>query len=170
MSDLKEYRIHIGNISPKLKENSNLLEQRISKFDLKMVSSLEFHTKPIATKYFAYTTVLASPQNFNKFKTSLNGVQFMGLKLSIELAKPSYQERFHHLLKKKSKQLEQDEIKLGKIAKSRFNRLAELHTNYPTNPITSTIVTAPKPTTYSVSQHTFNNTSANTKTRHHLID
>lgn len=163
MSDLKEYRIHIGNISPKLKENSNLLEQRISKFDLKMVSSLEFHTKPIATKYFAYTTVLASPQNFNKFKTSLNGVQFMGLKLSIELAKPSYQERFHHLLKKKSKQLEQDEIKLGKIAKSRFNRLAELHTNYPTNPITSTIVTAPKPTTYSVSQHTFNNTSANTK-------
>ncbi|CCG24435.1 Nop8 protein [Candida orthopsilosis Co 90-125] len=163
MSDLKEYRIHIGNISPKLKENSNLLEQRISKFDLKMVSSLEFHTKPIETKYFAYTTVLASPSNFNKFKTSLNGVQFMGLKLSIDLAKPSYQERFHNLSKNKSKQLEQDEIKLGKIAKSRFNRLAELHTNYPTNPITSTIVTAPKPTTYSVSQHTFNNTSANTK-------
>lgn len=163
MSNQKEYRIHIGNISPKLKENSNLLEQRISKFDLQVISPLEFHTKPIETKYFAYTTVLGTPADFNTFKSSLNGVQFMGLKLSIGIAKPSFRERFHNLLKNKSEQLQQDEIKQAIIAQSRLDRITELNTSYPTNPITSSIVTAPKPTVHSVSQHTFNNASATTK-------
>ena len=163
MSDLKEYRIHIGNISPKLKENSNLLQQRIAKFDIKITSPLEFHTKPIETKYFAYTSVLASPANFIKLKSSLHGVQFMGLKLTVGIAKPSYQERFHSLLKSKLKQLHQEEIKQAKIAESRQNRLLELQTSYPTNPVTSTIVNTPKPSTYSLSEHTFNNASANTK-------
>ncbi|KAI5967510.1 NOP8 [Candida theae] len=163
MSDLKEYRIHIGNISPKLKDNSNLLEQRIRKFDIDIKLPLEFHTKPIETKYFAYTTILASSANFSKLKASLHGVQFMGLKLTISIAKPSYQERFHTISQSKLKQLRQDELKQEKIANSRLDRIRELHTSYPTNPITSTIVTTPKPSTFSLSQHIFNNTSANTK-------
>ncbi|KAI5952123.1 NOP8 [Candida margitis] len=163
MSDLKEYRIHIGNISPKLKENSNLLQQRIGKFDVKVISQLEFHTKPVETKYFAYTTIHASPSNFSKLKNSLHGVEFMGMKLNIGLAKPSYQERLNKLSKTKVKQLEKEETKQSKISESRSDRLLELRTSYSTNPTTSSIVTAPKPTIYSVSQHTFNDASANTK-------
>lgn len=94
MTDVKEIRLHIGNISPKLKESPESLTSRIEKFG-EIIKSLEFHTKPLQLHYFAYITISINDSNLEKLKKSLNGVLFMGMKLSINIAKPSYLERFN---------------------------------------------------------------------------
>ncbi|KAI3403063.2 ALG3 [Candida oxycetoniae] len=175
MSEVNQLRLHIGNISPKLKENSQLLNLRISKFCQEILSPLEFHTKPLELKYFAYITLQITRQNYEKLKQALNGVLFMGLKLTIALAKPiSFQEKLSHSHSHSLSQhnmvnqrkLHDKEVKNNKIAKSRIDRILESQTKYPTNSITSTIRTSPFPflhAIYSKSEHTFNNISATTK-------
>ncbi|KAK6869091.1 60S ribosome subunit biogenesis protein NOP8 [Candida tropicalis] len=164
MTDVKEIRLHIGNISPKLKESPESLTSRIEKFG-EIIKSLEFHTKPLQLHYFAYITISINDSNLEKLKKSLNGVLFMGMKLSINIAKPSYLERFNKSSESKGSTKKQEEqLRRDKIVKSRLEKIKEYKTNYPTNNITSSIViSSMNPSTYSVSEHTFKNISGNTK-------
>ncbi|KAF6069776.1 hypothetical protein FOB64_002855 [Candida albicans] len=184
-SPIKDFRVYIGNISPKLKENEQSLTTRIAKYGI-IKSPLEFHTKPLQLYYFAYVTISTTDSEFNKLKKSLNGVLFMGMKLIISLAKPNYLERWKKSNSKDKdkeggrsnnnqiKQLEQ--LRRDKIVESRLEKIQEYKTNYPTNKFTSNLITCynagfnqPE---ISISEHTTNNISANTKNpppKHRLI-
>lgn len=184
-SPIKDFRVYIGNISPKLKENEQSLITRIAKYGI-IKSPLEFHTKPLQLYYFAYVTISTTDSEFNKLKKSLNGVLFMGMKLIISLAKPNYLERWKKSNSKDKdkeggrsnnnqiKQLEQ--LRRDKIVESRLEKIQEYKTNYPTNKFTSNLITCynagfnqPE---ISILEHTINNISANTKNpppKHRLI-
>ena len=171
MSELKELRIHIGNVSSKLHDNSSLLEQRLSKYATSVISPLEFHTKPLQLHYFAYVTISITQQNYEKLKSALNGVVFMGSKLSVSIAKPSYTARLEEQatknkasvnLRKVAKKLEKE----VKIAQARARRIEESQCTYPTNSFTLGIRISdrlPIHDRFSLSEHTANNTTANTK-------
>ncbi|KAI5963185.1 NOP8 [Candida pseudojiufengensis] len=160
--EIKQLRIHIGNISPKLKENPNLLESRIEKFNFILIKPLTFHTKPLQLKYFAFITIESSTKEYEKFKNSLNGVVFMGLKLNIALAKPEFKERFK-IIKNTPEDLK-NQLKQSQIVQSRTKRIEESRNKYPINSITSHISTAQTLSPIiSKSEHTFQNNSANTK-------
>ncbi|KAG7666069.1 NOP8 [[Candida] subhashii] len=158
-----DLRIHIGNISPKLQSNPASLTTRIEKFG-KISSDLEFHTKPLNDHYFAYVTLHTTSSEYEKLKNALNGMVFMGKKLSISLAKPSFDNR----LQEKPDFQRSERLKRDKISQTRLARIQESKATYYTNSITSSLITPPSSTltnaqNFSLSQHTFNNTSGNTK-------
>ncbi|RLV96595.1 60S ribosome subunit biogenesis protein NOP8 [Spathaspora sp. JA1] len=82
-------RIHIGNISPSLHSQPDTLTTRLSKYG-EIIKPLTFHTKPSQDHYFAYVTLNITSESFTKLKSQLNGMKFMGNKLSINVAKPEY--------------------------------------------------------------------------------
>ncbi|KAL6454254.1 NOP8 60S ribosome subunit biogenesis protein NOP8 [Candida maltosa Xu316] len=158
----KELRIHIGNVSPKLKESSSSLTSRIEKYG-KIITPIEFHTKPSQSHYFGYITLSTTNQEYEKLKKSLNGVQFMGMKLSVSLAKPTYLEKLQIHNNRTYQTKHEEQLRRDKIVKSRLEKIKEYKTVYPVNNITSQIVTSSNPSTYSVSEHTYKNISGNVK-------
>ncbi|KAF8002301.1 hypothetical protein HF325_003266 [Metschnikowia pulcherrima] len=84
-------RVHIGNISPKLKENGALLSSRLAKYGI-IKNPLEFHTKALGDYYFAYVDIELSDKEFERLKATLNGMLYMGRKISISAAKSLYME------------------------------------------------------------------------------
>lgn len=170
-------RLHIGNISPKLVENSALLEARLAKFG-RITKSLLFHTKPVNDFYFAFLEIDLSEKQYEKLKSFLNGMLFMGRKLTISLAKPDFQQTW----KKDSKRSGPSKRDLEKqegIARTRLLRISEAHTAVPSNTIlgaplvkTSLVGANNSSNGYFKSAHTHNNASANTKNKspsHDLI-
>ncbi|EGW30492.1 uncharacterized protein SPAPADRAFT_52572 [Spathaspora passalidarum NRRL Y-27907] len=159
-------RIHIGSISPNLQSNPDSLTTRLEKFG-KVVTPLSFHTKPTADHYFAYVTLDITSANFDKLKGQLNGVTFMGRKLSVSIAKPSYLDQVS-----KPDHTKQERITRDKISQIRQARITDGHTQYKQT-TSGEICTAPLVTgSWSVSPHTFENKSANTKNKppsHNLV-
>lgn len=177
METAKSRRIHIGNISKKLAENTDSFIARLSKFG-KVEGSIDLRTKPVNDFYYAFIDMEISDKQFESLKKSLNGVLFMGRKLTISVAKTDYMERW----KKDAGRPETSKsvlMKHANIANARDKRISESRTTYPTNSITgaplySTSLPAPNNSSigYACSPHTFNNTSANTKNKapsHSLI-
>ncbi|CAI5760536.1 unnamed protein product [Candida verbasci] len=156
---MSKIRIHISNISPNLKEKPESLISRIEKLGIKVENELEIHTKPLQYKYFAYLNIFATDSQFENLKKSLNGVMFMGMKLNISKAKKvSYKKRIKEEVEDK------EQIIQDKVNKSRLEKIEEYHTTYPANRFTKNIVTTPlQSSIISLSEHTFNNTSGNTK-------
>ncbi|CAK9440065.1 uncharacterized protein LODBEIA_P41650 [Lodderomyces beijingensis] len=180
MADLKEIRVHIGNISPKLRANSTSLEQRLTKYSDSIISPLEFHTKPLQDSYFAYVTISALQSEFEKLKQALNGVVFMGMKLSVGVAKPLFAERLMRERERKEKLSSRKnlakKVKESQIVEARRQRIQEARTRFPTNDVTGTVRTStysPQLDIVSKSEHTLNSgslgstsTSASTRDKH----
>lgn len=140
MSDqeLKDYRIHIGNISSKIAADTSLLTRRVSKFGT-ILDDLELHTKPLGDYYFGYLTLRTTEKDLGKLKATLSGSVFMGGRLTISQAK----ERFESILQKE--QLEHKKSngfdRLGDIvSQRRKERIIEANTEYPTNTVFGTLV------------------------------
>ncbi|ABN66378.2 putaative nucleolar protein required for 60S ribosome biogenesis [Scheffersomyces stipitis CBS 6054] len=174
MSDLeeeKDLRIHIGNVSPKLFENQTTLSTRLSKFGT-VVKELELFTKPLQDHYFGYITLKITPSSYDKLKAAFNGVLFMGMKLTVAIAKVSFQDRLAKDLTRNDEK-KSERLKRAKIKESRDKRISEAETMYPVNSITGALlttsgtITAPNQSAqgYSISAHTYNDISGNTKNK-----
>lgn len=163
-------RIHIGNISSKLAESKDSLVTRLEKFGT-VKGAIDLRTKPVNDFFFAFIDMEISDKLLEKLKSSLNGILFMGRKLTVSIAKNDYMERWQ----KDSGRPEISKAtlaKLANIAAARNNRIREASTNFPSNSITgaplhSTSIPAPNNSSigYSCSPHTTNNMSANTKNK-----
>lgn len=161
-------RIHIGNISAELAQNSNALTTRLLKFG-DIAKPLELHTKPVNDYFFAFADMELSDKEFEKLKTAFNGIQYMGRKLTIAAAKPSYD-------KAGPKDRSRPEISrkvLAKhegIANARASRISESQMSSFLNRLTggpvaktSSIGATNSVLGYHISSHTTNNLSGNTK-------
>lgn len=170
-------RIHIGNISQKLAESKDSLEARLGKFG-KVTGSIDLRTKPVNDFYYAFVDMEILDKQFEKLKMSLNGILFMGRKLTISLAKEDYLQRW----KKDSGRPETSKAVLAKqanIAAARIERIREANAKYPVNSMSGAMLqstSSPAPNNssmgYLCSPHTFNGSSANTKNKapsHDLI-
>lgn len=163
-------RIHIGNISAKLAEIKDSFLLRLGKFGT-VKGPMDLRTKPVGDFYFAFVDMEISDKHFEKLRSSLNGILFMGKKLSINIAKGDYMDRW----KKDAGRPEISKAtlaKLANIAAARADRIRELSIKYPSNsisgtPLHSTSVPAPNNSSmgYECSAHTTNNLSANTKNK-----
>lgn len=165
---LKDYRIHIGNISSKIAGDVSLLTRRISKFGT-ILDDIELHTKPLGDHYFGYLTLRTTEKDLGKLKATLSGSVFMGGRLTISQAK----ERYESILQKE--QLEHKKSngydRLGDIvSQRRRERIKEANTEYPTNSVSGTLVgsigqigSINSLMGYSKSAHTFAGLSGNVK-------
>lgn len=158
-------RIHIGNISPGLAEKKDDLTRRLAKFGT-VCTPLELHTKPINDFYFAYIDMDISDESFKKLKAGLNGVLFMGRKISIAEAKKSHDSESDRNRPEPSKR---ELAKRSGIALARSLRLQESRTalklnTYTHAPLIRSFISANNSSMgYTKSAHTFQNISANTK-------
>lgn len=157
-------RLHVGNISHDLAQNSAALEQRLSRYG-EIIKPIELHTKPVGDFYFGYITMKLGPKDLEKLKTSFNKVLFMGRKISISVAKPGYQERL-----KERKQVDFRYLEMrDKVCRSRDERIKEARTAYPINNLTGELLLRNQHAAnnssmgYLKSCHSFNNNSAKTK-------
>lgn len=169
-------RLHIGNISPKLAENSLSLATRLNRFGT-LTKPLEFHTKPVGDYYFAFADIEISDKDFEKLRAALNGVVFMGRKLTVALSKPLFQEA----TAKDRRRPDVPKRVLRKhegIAEVREQRIRESQATTPQNtitgaPLVKTAIAANKNSMgYMKSAHTYKDMSGNTKNKspsHSLI-
>lgn len=166
-----EIRLHVGNISPKLAENLESLNTRFSKFGT-IVKPLEVHTKVLADKYFGFITLSLTPVDYEKIRNAFHEVVFMGMKLTINEAKPAYnwtKDNARPDLKKS------DRLKRERIAISRESRIRESTTQYSENLLEpgklsqigyiGTSSSNASALGYLKSSHTTNNKSGNTKNK-----
>lgn len=177
MEETKSRRIHIGNISAQLAENGSRLESRLANFG-KITKPLLFHTKPINDYFFAFVEIEGSEKQFEKLRTSLHGVVFMGRKLTVSLAKPDFEKAWQRDSRRPGPSKREVQILQG-IALARSLRVAESETNVPSNSIlripigkTSVIGANNSSMGYFKSAHTTGNASGNTKNKspaHDLI-
>ncbi|RCK57376.1 hypothetical protein Cantr_06733 [Candida viswanathii] len=164
----KEVRLHIGNISSRLQSTPDQLTSRLAKFGT-ITRPLEFHTKPLGTTIWVRHCV-RDAWGFRKVEEIAPWRRFMGMKLSVSPAKPSYVDRFNRSREsgsgdEGSKTKQEEQLRRDRIVKSRLEKIKEYKTTYPTNNITSSIVPSSSlsPSTRSVSEHTYKNISGNTK-------
>lgn len=157
----QQLRLRIGNISTALAEKPDLLSSRIAKFG-SIIDNLDLHTKPTHDHYFAFITVEFPDKGLQKLKASLAGAVFMGRKLSVDIAKPDYQQRW---LKDSQRPDEKHDARHRQfqIHLARQERIKESQTPYHINRFDNSIVQKPPRTSYMLSPHTFNNISGNTK-------
>lgn len=158
-------RLHIGNISPKLVENTLSFEARLARFG-KLHSSLDLHTKPVNDFYFAFINIELNDKSYDQLKQAFNGVLYMGRKLTVSIAKSDYTETWQKDVKRPDFK-KNDRIKRDTIAKQRDLRIKEATTLYPCNSINDNLVTNQLSlgSGYSLSSHVFNNVAGNTKNK-----
>lgn len=161
-------RIHIGNISAELAQKSDALTTRLLKFGA-IAKPLEFHTKPVNDYYFAFADMDLSDKEFDKLKTAFNGIQYMGRKLTIAAAKPSFEKaepKDRHRPEISRKVLAKHEgianARAARIAESQMAGFLNRLTHGPVVK-TATIGATNSVLGYHISSHTTNNLSGNTK-------
>lgn len=88
-------RLFIGNISKALAQDPEDIQKRISKFGL-ITSSFSLHHNEVKESSFGHLDVEISDKDFTRLKNALNGVNYKGSKLVIDIAKEDYQKRWEH--------------------------------------------------------------------------
>lgn len=163
-------RIHIGNILPKLKESADALSTRLAKFG-KIVSPLEFHTKAVGEYFFAYVDLELNDKDLDKLKVALNGILYMGRKITIGLAKAGFQEAWQKDHGRPGPAEKEIQNKSG-IAAARDMRIKESSALGHCNSVsmaplvkTSLIGANNSSMGYMKSAHMFNDMSGNTKNK-----
>lgn len=161
-------RIHIGNISPQLAANSASLAARLLKFG-EVSNPLEFHTKPVNDFFYAYVDMNLTSKEYEKLRSAFNGITYMGRKLSIAPAKPTFVkagEKDRHRPDTSPRLLAKQEG----IAHARNLRLLESRTGRVLNSVTfaplsrtSIIGASNSALGYRKCPHTTNNVCGNTK-------
>ncbi|CUM65646.1 uncharacterized protein PRCAT00003294001 [Priceomyces carsonii] len=162
----KEVRLHIGHISKLLAAQVLKLETRLGKFG-EISKGLELHTKPIEDHFFGFITLKINTKELEKIRSAFNGIQYMGLRLTLDISRPLLQ---HSVLNDYQRCKQRTlEIEKSKINETRNKRIKESDSNYHQNSITGSLITssylAPNETSlgYSKSAHTYNSQSASTK-------
>lgn len=160
------FRLHIGNISAQLHDKKDLLVSRLEKFGT-ITKPISFHTKPLNEYYFAFVEITSTKKQVEKLKSALNGILFMGRKLSLGLARPNFDQEW----KRRNEEVPKPSNHT-RTAEQRLLRIQEAQSPYPTNRLTganllktSMIGANNASMGYHVSPHTFNNMSANTKNK-----
>lgn len=167
--EVEHVRIHIGNVSPKLYESRSTLSTRIAKFG-KVVSEITFHTKPLQDKYFAYITMELTNTQFEKLKGAFNGMQFMGMKLTISKAKSGWKESWAKD-NRRQESIKRERETRDQVDHAKRIRIKEATTPYKINSITEELITpstlTPNKTCYGyqISNHTYNDMAGNTKNK-----
>lgn len=159
-------RIHIGNVSRELAENGSRLADRILKFG-ELTRPLLFHTKPINDYYFAFADMNISTKEYERLRATLHGITYMGRKLTVAKARPSFDEAWrkdHGRPETPRTVAAQHEA----IAQARALRISEASAAYPVNavfgtPSVKTAAIAGSAMGYLISAHTLHNLSGNTK-------
>lgn len=161
-------RIHIGNISADLAQNCNALTTRLLKFG-EVAKPLELHTKPINDYFFAFADMELTDKEFEKLKTAFNGIQYMGRKLTIAAAKPSFDKAGPND-RNRPDVSRRVLAKHEGIANARASRISESQMGAFLNRLThgpvvktSVIGATNSNLGYHISSHTTNNLSGNTK-------
>jgi len=170
MSDeTKSTRLHIGNISSNLAEKKSTLSARLTKYGT-ITSDLTIHTKPLQDFYFGYVTMDLSDAQFEKLKGALNGVQFMGRKLTVARAKSDWKAAWEKDHKRVDSAKSEREMR-NRIAEAREKRIKEASTPLKVNAVTNNLLASSCVNSnntgygYHISSHTYNNISANTKNK-----
>ena len=103
---------------------------------------MDLHTKPTHDHYFAFITVEFPDKGFQKLKASLAGAVFMGRKLSVDIAKPDYHQRW---LKDSQRPDEKHDARQRQfqIHLARQERIKESQTLYHINRFDNSIVQKP---------------------------
>lgn len=158
MAETAEHiRIHIGNISSNLAATPDHLTRRFVKFG-EVVTPLELKTKPVNDFYFGYVTLNITPKNFNQLKKSLNNVLFMGMKLTVNKAKPSFEKTWIQDANRPDKEHNKDRVQW-----ERQRRITEYQHKHHINTQTHQIVPMQISTGYNKSPHVCLDKSGETK-------
>ncbi len=88
-----ERRLHIGAISPTLAQDISDLENRIEKHG-KIIKSIELRKKDTLDTFYGFITVKMTQKEYSQLRSALNGVNFKGSKLIIDIAKSDFQEEW----------------------------------------------------------------------------
>jgi len=86
-------RLFIGNISKLLAQDPDDIKNRISKFGT-IKSDFELHHNEVKELSFGYIDVEILDKDYTRLKNALNGVNYKGSKLVIDIAKDNYQKRW----------------------------------------------------------------------------
>jgi nucleolar protein 8 len=168
----KEWRLHIGNISPKLASDPSLLASRFAKFGT-VLKPLELHTKPLGDKHFAFITMALSTRDYERVRAAFHDVVFMGMKLSVAEARGAYNWSVDAL--RPDDRQRAARIQRDRIAQARAARIREATIMYPTSteghPTVSFAAIGPNLSSmgYLKSSHTLNDKSGNTKNKPPLL-
>lgn len=92
-------RLHVGNLSPELVKDIADLEDRFSRFG-KVVKPFEIYNKSISGYCFAYLTMRLTKKQLQKIRSSFNGVRFKQAKISVSVAKPTFQQEWLKSIKR----------------------------------------------------------------------
>lgn len=165
-TETKSLRLHIGNISPALHDKKDFLETRLAKFG-EVVSPLALHSKPLQDHYFGFITLKLTNSDHEKLKSSLNGIQFMGMKLTINVAKQDFQTAWAKDSTRQDTE-KSSRIKRNNIALARLERITEASTPHRVNTITGEKISGPiapnnSSLGYAKSCHTYHDMAGNTK-------
>lgn len=168
----KEWRLHIGNISPKLASDPSLLASRFAKFGT-VLKPLELHTKALGDKHFAFITMALSTRDYERVRAAFHDVVFMGMKLSVAEARGAYNWSVDAL--RPDDRQRAARIQRDRIAHARAARIREATTIYPTSteglPSVSSAAIGPNLSSmgYLKSSHILNDKSGNTKNKPPLL-
>lgn len=86
-------RLFIGNISNALAQDPEDIKKRISKFG-SIKSDFELHHNEVKELSFGFLDVELGDKDYAMLKNTLNGVNYKGSKLVIDIAKENYQKRW----------------------------------------------------------------------------
>ncbi|CCH43267.1 Polyadenylate-binding protein 1-B [Wickerhamomyces ciferrii] len=91
--ELQIRRLFIGNISKALAENPSDVQDRISKFG-SIKSDLELHHNEVKGLSFGFLDIELGDKDYTRLKNALNGVNYKGSKLVIDIAKENFESRW----------------------------------------------------------------------------
>lgn len=118
-SEPKIRRLFIGNISKAVSQDPNDLPNRISKFGT-LKSEFELHHNEVRGLSFAHLDIEISDKDFARLKNALNGVNYKGSKLVIDVAKENYQKRWEADHERSDKHIR------GKMLKNQYDFFRKL--------------------------------------------
>ncbi|KAI0462573.1 hypothetical protein LJB42_004067 [Komagataella kurtzmanii] len=119
----KIHRIYIGNISADLASDIGNLETRLKRYGT-LEKPLELHKMPLLDSYFAYISLKLSDQDFAKLKGSLNGLNYKGSRVVVDMARPDFHQKWLEDSKRPDL-YKDDRLKRAKVAQVRLERIRQ---------------------------------------------
>lgn len=123
----KKFRIFVGGISKDLSGSIDELQKRMEKYG-RILSDFEVHSNEVQDKFYAFITLESTAGKIASLQKVLNGVNFKGSKLVIDLAKPDWQERWEKDSRRQDMKITQRKVR-QKITDSRLERISQANEN-----------------------------------------
>lgn len=123
----KDFRIFVGGISANLAGSIGDLQKRMEKYG-QVLGDFETHFNEVQDKHFAFITLKTTAAKVGSLQKVLNGVNFKGSKLVIDLAKPDWEEKWKKDSRRQDMKISQRKQR-QKITDARMERISKKDVN-----------------------------------------